>query len=166
MGSPIRPICAGLDDDHPWGPNSKRDRHFFEKLVEGIALGAGGCWVWLRGRDSDGYGIAYVGGKPRRAHKAAYESMVAPVPAGLQLDHLCRNTSCVNPEHLEPVTPRENVRRSNHITYRTAARPACSHGHAYDVENTRIDKRGHRVCVTCAKRRAREVRARKKEMAS
>lgn len=69
------------------------------------------CWVWLRARIAAGYGAVWADGKVRRAHIVYYERHVGPVPAGLELDHLCRVRACVNPNHLEPVTGRENTRR-------------------------------------------------------
>lgn len=74
-----------------------------------------GCWVWLAGCDSDGYGATAVrmGERVRNtgAHRASWIAHRGPVPAGLTLDHLCWNRKCVNPDHLEPVTFEENVRR-------------------------------------------------------
>lgn len=75
-----------------------------------------GCWLWQRGaHNRKGYGRIRVGGVKFMVHRFAYEAMVGPVPDGMQLDHLCRNTRCVNPGHLEPVTPGENVRRERKV---------------------------------------------------
>lgn len=70
-----------------------------------------GCWVWQRCTGRAGYGYTSVDGVRVSAHRAFYERHVGPIPEGLHIDHLCRNTSCVNPDHLEPVTCAENLRR-------------------------------------------------------
>lgn len=105
-----------------------------------------GCWLWL-GAVSNGYGRA-LGGK--LAHRLMYEREVGAVPDGLDLDHLCRVRSCVNPAHLEPVTRRENLLRGDTIPRRNAMRNTCANGHAYDY----IDSNGSRHCRTCRNKTA------------
>lgn len=68
-----------------------------------------GCWIWRAGMGAAGYGM----NNSRAAHRVMYERHKGPIPDGLVLDHLCRNPPCVNPDHLEPVTPGENTRRGN-----------------------------------------------------
>ena len=70
-----------------------------------------GCWEWTRCKDSKGYGLVCVAGKMQRAHRYMYEQCNGPLEEGVQLDHLCRNHSCINPDHVEPVTNAVNTQR-------------------------------------------------------
>ena len=72
--------------------------------------GLGPCWQWTASRDRDGYGRFLVG-KNLHAHRLAYETLVGPIPDGLESDHLCRNRPCVCPAHIEPVTHAVNKQR-------------------------------------------------------
>lgn len=106
----------------------------------------GPCWVWQAARQSSGYGFFENDG----AHRVAYEFMIGPIPAGLELDHLChpgdgsclratcRHRLCVNPAHLEPVTRFENMKRGNTFTAANALKTHCPKGHEYTPENTRV----------------------------
>ncbi|MGH2685308.1 MAG: HNH endonuclease signature motif containing protein [Actinomycetota bacterium] len=127
-----------------------------------------GCWLWTGKLNDWGYGYVRTGSrktgrKVRRAHRVAYELLVGPIPADFQLDHVCRVRHCVNPAHLEPVTPRVNTRRSAAPTALNARKTLCINGHPFDAANTRIDPRGWRCCRQCerdrqAKRRGERVR--------
>jgi hypothetical protein len=119
-----------------------------------------GCWLWMASLDSKGYAQINIGtfghAKMCRAHRISYELHIGPIPEGLQLDHLCRVRSCINPTHLEPVTMLTNVQRglggSNGGKARGAiARAAthCTRGHEYTPENTLVSKRNHRFCRAC-----------------
>lgn len=114
---------------------------------------ATGCWLWTGYVDPKGYGVIGVGNRRlMKAHRYSYERFKEAIPAGMQLDHLCRVRHCVNPEHLEPVTNRENVVRGN------AARPKathCKHGHEFTTGNTYFHpKRGTRHCRACQNQRS------------
>ena len=119
------------------------------------------CWTWLGARDTHGYGRVYVetlpDGRKRLApaHRVAYSLVKGPIPDGLDLDHLCRNPACVRPDHLEPVTHRENIMRGNFggDSATRAAWTHCKHGHEFTDENTLQTPAG-RNCRTC--RRAQE----------
>lgn len=121
---------------------------------------ASGCWAWIASLDS-GYGVYFPAHtEKRRAHRVAYEALVGPVPAGLQLDHLCRNRSCVNPAHLEAVSGRMNVLRGKPSPpLVNAQRTDCSRGHMLSGRNLYRTPDGRRHCKTCnrdANRRYRE----------
>lgn len=122
----------------------------------------GECWAWLAAKDRDGYGMFQYVGAPLRAHRVAYELTIGPIPAGLTLDHLCRNPSCVNPAHLEPVTNRENTFRSPLTQASVNARKThCKHGHPFSGSNL-VLRDGRRRCRACINRASREHTARKR----
>lgn len=110
------------------------------------------CWLWTAGK-WQGYGRYRAGTRNVLAHKHAYELANGPIPAGLELDHLCRVRECVRPDHLEAVTHAENVRRGNGGM---PARLTCRQGHRYEGDNIyyRPDGRG-RDCYTCIRSRRR-----------
>lgn len=108
-----------------------------------------GCWKWMGGL-SKGYGRFYpVHGQETAAHLFAYRLLVGPIPFGLQLDHLCRNRWCCNPQHVEPVTSQVNLLRGIGPTATNAAKVACPRGHPYDLFNTYVDSKGSRHCKQC-----------------
>ena len=135
---------------------------FFDKVVEDPETG---CWNWTGHRRPTGYGwFGVTSSRPVMAHRWVYEFMVADIPPGLVIDHLCRNRACVNPWHLDPVTQAVNIRRgdSGWATGRTyAARSACRKGHELTPDNVRIEGRS-RKCRACARERTARHRARKR----
>jgi len=107
-----------------------------------------GCWNWQANRNHKGYGQYKIDGKTVKAHRFAFEVNRGKIPDGLQLDHLCRNRACVNPEHMEIVTSRENTMRGFGFTSLLAKRTHCKNGHEFTPENTRMRKSA-RVCRIC-----------------
>lgn len=113
-----------------------------------------GCWLWAAGHDKNGYGK--YNGEP--AHRYGYLRAVGPVAPGLELDHLCRQTACVNPNHLEPVTRAENMRR------RYEALTHCVNGHKFDSTNTyRKPSDGLRQCRQCSRDSGQRYRDRQRK---
>lgn len=124
-----------------------------------------GCWLWA-GSLTSGYGSISVGGKSQRAHRYVYELVKGPIPTEFtHLDHLCRVRCCVNPDHLEPVTPRENIirgfisrakeGRSETGIYREMVE-TCKYGHPWAKDR---DKFGRRKCDECRTISKRKVEA-------
>lgn len=112
-----------------------------------------GCWEWTGsiGRTpNSGYGKVRWDGRSQRAHRVIYELLVGKIPEGLQLDHLCRVRHCVNPDHLEPVTQRENILRGIGFCAINALTTHCPAGHAYAAPNAcRTVRRSSRSCRLC-----------------
>lgn len=123
-----------------------------------------GCWTWMGYRVKGGYGAIPRNTQADRAnhssnlaHRISYELHVGPIPEGLTIDHLCGNPSCVRPDHLEPVTMAENIRRG-----KGANKSHCTNGHEYTTENTYIMPSGFRDCRQCIYDRSRARHDREK----
>lgn len=119
---------------------------------------SGDCWEWTAGKSHNGYGLFWLDGQMRYAHRVTYESIVGPIPDGLDLDHLCRNRACVNPDHLEPVTRSENLRRGDGVVGRQMRRATCIRGHEFK----HVDSLGRRVCRICANENRRRRKLKEK----
>lgn len=138
----------------PVVPSPRLIERFMRKVSKDVDTG---CWNWTGFKDRKGYGrFQYAATDARVAHQIGYGLFVGHIADGLQLDHLCRNTSCVNPEHLEPVTAAENMRR------RAGLKTHCPQGHPYDEENTYLPPSGSPVCRICRRRTQRVVKEREK----
>lgn len=124
-----------------------------------------GCWRWTAGVSGTNHGRFWTGERHVPAHRYSYEYAVGRIPEGLYLDHLCRNPRCVNPAHLEPVTPRTNVLRGTSMVAGNASKTHCLRGHEYTPENTYRDKKGKRSCRECARLKSLRIRATKKQEA-
>lgn len=120
---------------HPWEPFDNR----YEIDTQS------GCHVWMRLLTKDNYATMWLNGKTVSAHRYAYEQKCGTVPSGLEIDHLCRNTRCVNPDHMQAVTHIENMRRR---VWRPAPQSHCRNGHLKTPENTLQRKNGP-LCAAC-----------------
>ncbi len=159
-----RPVAiVGDDDARFWANVDKR--------------GSEDCWHWTGNRDKTGYGLFSVGGvnsqESRLAHRWSYKRFRTRVSADQHVDHVCHNRDrscrrgpqcqhrrCVNPNHLEAVSPQENVYRAY-----GANASLCPAGHPRTEENTKVDSQGTKRCLECTRRRGREYARRKAEEA-
>jgi len=138
-----------------------------DRFAEKVHFAGSGCWEWTGWTNGAAYGkfCADKTTKKAYAHRWLWEQVVSPIPDGLTIDHLCRNTLCVNPDHLEPVTGAVNTARGTaheRLLERQRSITHCPHGHEYTPENTyRWSGRGgrQRSCKACGRDRQRVRRA-------
>jgi len=123
------------------------------------------CWEWTGAKHPLGYGNFNAASHYISAHRFAYQVLVGDIPNRLVLDHLCRNTSCVNPDHLQPVLQSVNIRRGASPYAKKANARACVNGHPFSTSNTYLTKRGERKCRECTLKSNRESRKRKAQKA-
>ena len=124
--------------------NESSQRGYLQPI--GYVIQENGCWDWVGSQVPEGYGQMWCGGKLVRAHRFTYEAANGPIPKGLDLDHLCRNRACVNPDHLEAVTRQTNCHRGAGKTFAIRRSGACHRGHS----NWYHTARGGRLCRDCA----------------
>jgi hypothetical protein len=148
----------------PRGPRFKMetDERFWAKVkLEDKIFPENGCMLWTAFRNPDGYGMFRGENGLVLSTRWIYRRLRGLIPKGLQLDHLCGVKACINPDHLEPVTPGENTRRGN-ATFRPTH---CKNGHPFSEDNTYTDERtGHRQCRECTRTRRRANRKRRREL--
>lgn len=142
-------------------PVTKREKgNAVERWAAKVLIGDG-CWEFRASPDRKGY-RRFRGdcGRMVSVHRFTYELLIGPIPEGLTLDHLCRNTGCCNPKHLEPVTASENTKRGTAGEW-IAAKTHCPFGHEYTEENI-YNYKGKRHCRECRRRRIRERDAKRR----
>jgi HNH endonuclease len=157
-GTPIGPNSRGRPRRYVHGHNAFRDPEDFWTFVVKTSCG---CWIWIGALASfsPSTPLGYGRFRGRQAHRVAWERLRGPVPENLELDHLCRMTPCVNPDHLEPVTHAENLRRGK--GNQNAQKTHCIRGHEFTPENTYRQSGGGRGCRICRREYIRQyMRAR------
>ena len=130
---------------------SKQSAPLMDRFLAKIEKQPNGCWKWTACTRKDGYGQLSCGPASDGhilAHRASYELHKGPIPEGLDLDHLCRNRWCVNPDHLEAVTRQVNCLRGEHPSIQIHLSGRCQRGHEFNEENTYVYK-GKRMCRVC-----------------
>ncbi len=150
-----------------WERSNSNPARVLARLTAAIPLDRSGCWPWPDRKLSNGYGVIRAGvGKTHTklyVHRASYETFIGSIPDGMQIDHLCRNRSCFNPEHLEPVPNRTNFIRGEHpnaVVYRTQI---CRKGlHPMTGDNIMESPHGRR-CRACNYEWQRARRARRSQ---
>lgn len=117
-----------------------------------------GCWEWQGALNNKGYGVIGDNYKVVYVHRVAFEQVFGPIPHGMELDHLCRNTKCANPYHMDVVTHRTNILRGTSPMSVQARATHCMWGHELIGDAFWTDKRGRRHCLTCDYRRKKAAR--------
>ena len=133
------------------------ESHMAQVKPVGYVIQENGCWEWVGAIKSTGYGVYQHAPSSRLAHRAVYEMARGPIPPGLQLAHLCRNPGCINPDHLEAVTNRENSLRGESFSAKNAKKTHCKRGHALSGENLYVYQ-GRRYCRACGREWGRAAR--------
>ena len=140
-----------------------------ERLLSKTQQSDDGCWVWTgatTGRTN--YGQTRLEGVKMTAHRAMWTVLVGPIGSGVELDHLCRNRLCVNPDHLEPVTPRTNWERGEAPSSVAQRTNTCKRGHPLSGDNLvpwQLENRGRRQCKACQRENQRRWKERNRDEA-
>ena len=126
-----------------------------DSFLKRVNIHPDGCWEWTGATDTSGYGRYRYGGRHEPTHRLLWKLTVADVAGDLELDHLCRNRVCCNPDHLEPVSRRENTLRGEGPTAVLARKTHCKRGHPLSGANLYTYPNGKRLCRECERMRKR-----------
>lgn len=132
--------------------DEKDDARFWMKVDKQFL----GCWKWAGITGKNGYGRIKIKKKFESAHRLSFSIFKGPIPAGMQIDHLCRVRNCVNPDHLEAVTARENILRGYGYSAENSRKTHCKRGHLFGGDNLKTLPNGSRRCITCSNNEQRE----------
>ena len=130
---------------------AKVSERFWSKVTK---RGKDECWLWTGSTNLKGYGVFRYKQRNYMAHRLTYELLVGSIPEALTLDHLCRNHPCTNPDHLEPISNKDNILRGMGRAALNARKTHCLKGHPFDLLNTYIRAKG-RGCRICRVERAK-----------
>lgn len=144
-----------------WGVPQVNERSLLRFLAK-IEFSSTGCWLWTAAVNGSGY-ASFGTPTESMAHRVSYSWFVGPIPCGYVMDHLCRVRHCVNPDHLEAVTPQANVLRGRLpvVTRNRLTREVCQAGHVFDGANTGTRSNGNKRCRACSARYSKDYRRRK-----
>ncbi len=141
--------------DYQWESYNANFPNVFWSRVD-KSKGENECWPWAKTVSHDGYGRYVLKGKYYLAHRTSYELTFGKIPDGLVIDHLCRNTKCVNPRHLEAVTNKTNILRGTARSAQNARKTHCKRGHPLSGDNLDRYPDGSRHCRACVRYRYAE----------
>lgn len=130
-----------------------------QRMVARRRIVPSGCWEWTGATNGYGYGTMSLRGRRYYIHRLAYQLAEGAIPPKHVVDHMCENTLCFNPVHLDAVTHQENIRRASKV----GAKRRCVHGHAYTRANTYVTPAGARQCRKCNRRRWIATNARRRQ---
>lgn len=127
---------------------SPATRPLKERFWEKVDI-LGNCWIWTGATLANGgYGQVRVPGGRAYVHRVTYEWFNGPIPAGMEVDHLCKVRTCVNPDHLQVLSPKDH--RTKDLT-----KELCKHGHVLSEDTCYLERDGTRKCRACLDRRNR-----------